>query len=105
MSTLDELWDVLDDAPRLDVDLIAAGLRERLKPQPWAEQALCAQSDPEAWFPEKGSSAREAVAICQRCPVAAECLDYALANGERFGIWGAVSEHTRRRLTQPNPAA
>ena len=64
----------------------------------WQEQALCAQTDPEAFFPEKGGSTREAKRVCVGCEVRAECLDYALANDERFGIWGGLSERERRRL-------
>jgi WhiB family redox-sensing transcriptional regulator len=66
--------------------------------QEWQERALCAQTDPEAFFPEKGGSTREAKKICTDCEVKAECLDYALANDERFGIWGGLSERERRRL-------
>lgn len=64
----------------------------------WQERALCAQTDPEAFFPEKGGSTREAKRICIGCDVRAECLEYALANDERFGIWGGLSERERRRL-------
>ena len=64
----------------------------------WQENALCAQTDPEAFFPEKGGSTREAKRICSGCEVRAECLEYALANDERFGIWGGLSERERRRL-------
>jgi WhiB family transcriptional regulator, redox-sensing transcriptional regulator len=64
----------------------------------WQEQALCAQTDPEAFFPEKGGSTRDAKKICMSCPVRAECLEYALAHDERFGIWGGLSERERRRL-------
>jgi WhiB family redox-sensing transcriptional regulator len=64
----------------------------------WQERALCAQTDPEAFFPEKGGSTREAKRICQGCEVRHECLEYALANDERFGIWGGLSERERRRL-------
>jgi WhiB family redox-sensing transcriptional regulator len=64
----------------------------------WHERALCAQTDPEAFFPEKGGSTREAKKICTGCEVRAECLSYALANDERFGIWGGLSERERRRL-------
>ena len=64
----------------------------------WQERALCAQTDPEAFFPEKGGSTREAKRICSGCDVRAECLDYALAHDERFGIWGGLSERERRRL-------
>ena len=66
--------------------------------QSWQEQALCAETDPEAFFPEKGGSTREAKKICTGCEVKAQCLEYALANDERFGIWGGLSERERRRL-------
>ncbi len=64
----------------------------------WQEQALCAQTDPEAFFPEKGGSTREAKRICVGCEVKSECLEYALGSDERFGIWGGLSERERRRL-------
>ena len=64
----------------------------------WQERALCAQTDPEAFFPEKGGSTREAKRICHGCEVQAECLEYALGNDERFGIWGGLSERERRRI-------
>ena len=66
--------------------------------QSWQEQALCAETDPEAFFPEKGGSTREAKKICTGCEVKAQCLEYALANDERFGIWGGLSERERRRV-------
>ncbi len=64
----------------------------------WQERALCAQTDPEAFFPEKGGSTREAKKVCSGCDVRSECLEYALANDERFGIWGGLSERERRKL-------
>jgi WhiB family transcriptional regulator, redox-sensing transcriptional regulator len=64
----------------------------------WQERALCAQTDPEAFFPEKGGSTREAKRICMGCEVRDACLEYALAHDERFGIWGGLSERERRRL-------
>jgi WhiB family transcriptional regulator, redox-sensing transcriptional regulator len=64
----------------------------------WQDQALCAQTDPEAFFPEKGGSTREAKKVCASCDVRAQCLEYALENDERFGIWGGLSERERRRL-------
>ena len=75
-------------------DLLEPGEGELL----WQERALCAQTDPEAFFPEKGGSTREAKKVCLTCDVRAECLDYALANDERFGIWGGLSERERRKL-------
>ncbi|WP_380169699.1 WhiB family transcriptional regulator [Jannaschia sp. R86511] len=64
----------------------------------WKDRALCAETDPEAFFPEKGGSTREAKRVCVSCDVRAECLDFALGNDERFGIWGGLSERERRRL-------
>jgi WhiB family redox-sensing transcriptional regulator len=66
--------------------------------QSWQERALCAQTDPEAFFPEKGGSTREAKKICVGCEVRGECLEYALEHDERFGIWGGLSERERRRV-------
>ncbi len=66
--------------------------------QEWQDQALCAQTDPEAFFPEKGGSTREAKRICKACAVRDECLEYALEHDERFGIWGGLSDRERRRL-------
>ncbi|SHG25441.1 WhiB family transcriptional regulator [Geodermatophilus nigrescens] len=64
----------------------------------WRLDALCAETDPEAFFPEKGGSTREAKRVCTGCTVRAECLEFALANDERFGIWGGLSERERRRV-------
>src|SRR5258708_220835 len=71
---------------------------EDVDDQGWQDRALCAQTDPEAFFPEKGGSTREAKRVCRSCEVRAECLDYALESDERFGIWGGMSERERRRL-------
>ncbi len=64
----------------------------------WQERALCAQTDPEAFFPEKGGSTREAKKVCLTCEVRSDCLEAALFNDERFGIWGGLSERERRKL-------
>ena len=64
----------------------------------WQDRALCAQTDPEAFFPEKGGSTRDAKKICASCEVRMHCLEYALENDERFGIWGGLSERERRKL-------
>ena len=80
------------------VDLSVPGLFVEDEEESWQDRALCAQTDPEAFFPEKGGSTREAKKICTGCEVKAECLEYALANDERFGIWGGLSERERRRI-------
>jgi WhiB family redox-sensing transcriptional regulator len=84
------------------------GLRPQVvdddNPLSWQTDALCAQTDPEAFFPEKGGSTRDAKRICTTCEVKAQCLDYALHNDERFGIWGGLSERERRRLRRSKSA-
>ncbi|HSW65563.1 MAG TPA: WhiB family transcriptional regulator [Bacillota bacterium] len=64
----------------------------------WQERALCAQTDPEIFFPEKGGSPREAQGVCNSCEVKADCLDYALGNNERFGVWGGLTDSQRKKL-------
>jgi WhiB family redox-sensing transcriptional regulator len=64
----------------------------------WQIDGLCAQADPDAWYPEKGMSAGPAKQICRSCPVRQECLEYALATDERWGVWGGLSERERRRV-------
>lgn len=71
---------------------------ELVRPPAWMEQALCTQTDPEAFFPERGCSARPALATCHGCPVEAECLAHAIANDERDGVWGGVTERHRRAM-------
>ena len=71
---------------------------QETNPLAWQADALCAQTDPEAFFPEKGGSTRDAKRTCSGCEVKAQCLEYALENDERFGIWGGLSERERRKL-------
>lgn len=74
-------------------------------PPPWTDDALCSQTDPEVFFPEKGGSTKRAKAVCAACPVAAACLDYALENREAFGVWGGKSEPERVELLQRRAAS
>lgn len=67
-------------------------------PPEWVADALCAQTDPEAFFPDKGGTTKPAKRVCADCPVTEQCLAYALATGQRFGVWGGLSERERRRL-------
>jgi len=76
------------------------------------QQAVCAQADPEAWFPDQGSSTRDAKRICRSCPLTrvedggnGRCLEVALANNERYGVWGGLSERQRRALRREQVAA
>ena len=71
-----------------------------IEPRPWAQEALCAETDPDLFFPEKnsGKTAQQAKEICGRCEVREDCLLYALTAGETFGIWGGTTESERRKL-------
>lgn len=64
----------------------------------WRSDALCAQTDPEAFFPEKGESLREGRTICAVCTVRAECLTFALDNNIEYGLYGGTNPMQRRRL-------
>lgn len=80
-------------------------------PPEWMARARCAGADTDAFFPDKGDNAAPARRVCNGdppdttnpvfegpCPVRTECLDWALDNNERFGVWGGVGERERRRL-------
>ena len=64
----------------------------------WRDLASCTEVDPEAFFPEKGGSTRAAKKMCAGCAVRAFCLEFALENDERFGVWGGMSERERRQI-------
>jgi len=69
----------------------------------WRSSAACLTHDPELFFPVGESDTsrpqiREAKAVCARCPVAAECLEYVLDTRQDFGVWGGTSVDDRRRL-------
>lgn len=70
----------------------------------WHRDALCAQADPEAFFPEKGGSPREAKQVCRRCPVREQCLTDAIAHDERFGVWGGIGTRQQRQTLAPTLA-
>jgi WhiB family transcriptional regulator, redox-sensing transcriptional regulator len=69
----------------------------------WAGRGACRGSDPELFFPitQSGpaiSQIAKARAICARCPVRAQCLEFAMDSGQDFGVWGGMSEGERRTL-------
>ena len=66
----------------------------------WKERALCAQTDPDAFFPDQGGSVAAAKRICKQCDVREECLEWALDAGEQFGVWGGLSERERRAVAK-----
>jgi WhiB family redox-sensing transcriptional regulator len=71
----------------------------------WQDDANCLGVDPDLFFPERGASTREAKEVCRGCVVREECLEFALRNGEKFGIWGGLSERERRRIRRQRAQA
>ncbi len=64
----------------------------------WHAEANCLGVHPDLFFPERGASTREAKEVCRGCMVREACLEFALDNGEKFGIWGGKSERERRGI-------
>lgn len=82
---------------------IAGSLNGFLDREDWVKGAVCSETDPEIFHPEKGGSTRPAKAICGGCPVRAQCLQYALEHNEQFGVWGGLSERDRREFKTRKP--
>lgn len=88
-------------------------MNEWSMPPEWTKHAVCAQTDPEEFFPDEGGITRVAKAVCngnpargvEPCPVRAQCLAYAIDNCEAFGIWGGMSYRERQRAKEWNEAA
>ena len=69
----------------------------------WVHRARCKDEDPELFFPigttgPAASQIAAAKAVCLRCDVRAECLEWAMATGQDAGVWGGLSEEERRAL-------
>jgi WhiB family redox-sensing transcriptional regulator len=75
-------------------------------PPEWTKLARCAEVDPELFFPEKGDvySPMKARLICNSCEVKVECLEYALDNNEKYGVWGGLTERSRQILRRKRVA-
>ena len=80
---------------------IAKTFMPRAEDLAWQDQAACREIGGDIWFPELGENVHSKVKrVCGACTVRTECLEYALAHDERFGIWGGKSERERRVLKQ-----
>lgn len=77
----------------------STGFDLTIKPEPWVADALCAETDPEAFFNDgKGVSYARAKAICAACPVVQDCGEYAIRNGIEDGVYGGLSPNERARM-------
>ena len=71
----------------------------------WQDLANCRGANADLFFPERGASTRQAKSICRACTVQNDCLEFAIKNGEKFGIWGGLSERERRKIRRERQIA
>ena len=71
----------------------------------WQDGANCKGANADLFFPERGASTRAAKAICRECGVREDCLEFAITTGEKFGIWGGMSERERRKVRKDRQIA
>jgi WhiB family transcriptional regulator, redox-sensing transcriptional regulator len=69
----------------------------------WIEQGRCIGEDPELFFPVGSSGpavaqAERAIAVCFRCSVRDDCLEWALETCQDAGVWGGLDEESRREI-------
>ena len=69
----------------------------------WRSDAACRNTNPDLFFPvgstgEAVEETQAAIALCRRCPVREQCLEFAMVTNQRDGIWGGMSEEDRRRM-------
>ena len=83
--------------PNIDLDELP---RDPSPPDFWQERAACFGIDPDLFFPVSEDEAGPALAFCGACKIREECLAWALKNGERYGVWGGLTEQQRRRLVR-----
>lgn len=95
-ASIDQLH--TDGTPRFDLAALP-------KAPPWMAEALCAQVDPDGFFPEKGGGTRAMKRVCAQCPVTEQCLRYALDRDESHGVWGGKSATERRKLVRARAAS
>ncbi|WP_406010726.1 WhiB family transcriptional regulator [Streptomyces sp. NBC_00637] len=69
----------------------------------WREHAECRHEDPDLFFPIGTSGpallqTEQAKAVCRRCPVREQCLEWAMETDQTLGVWGGTGENERRAL-------
>jgi WhiB family redox-sensing transcriptional regulator len=99
MREVDVRWLMTPEAPGVD-ELLA----EICNRPAWHRRAACRGQGTEAFFPARGEKTDAAKAICGGCEVRAQCLEDAMAHGDRHGIWGGLSVRGRRVLRRGRAA-
>jgi WhiB family redox-sensing transcriptional regulator len=74
----------------------------------WWQAAACRTADPDIFFPVSAhgpgrEDTARAKAVCARCPVRRQCLQFALATHQVHGVWGGTTEEERRLLMHVQP--
>ena len=83
----------------LDQSSLQGTTREsRFTSEEWKLDGVCRTIDPELWFPDAPQTGALAKKLCRTCPVIEECLEYALENGEMYGVWGGMGNSERKLL-------
>ena len=82
-----------------DVDLMALP-DDPLPPDYWQDRAACFGIDPDVFFPISEEEAGPALTYCGACRIREDCLAWAIKNGERYGVWGGLTEQQRRRIVR-----
>lgn len=85
----------LDMNPTTEIPALDAPVLEE---RPWAVYSACRAADPEIFFAATRADERAALAVCNTCAVAEQCLEFAIETRERFGVWGGTHERERRRM-------
>jgi len=67
-------------------------------PPVWTLDALCTQIGGDLWFPPRGGDQSQAKRVCAECPVAAQCLQYAIDINVEHGIWAGLPASKIRKL-------
>lgn len=82
-------------------------LRALVTPMPWEGDAACKGVPSDVFFPHTNSDHPQGLAaynqarlMCGECTVQEECLEWALENDERFGMWGGLSPTERNELVK-----
>lgn len=66
----------------------------------WMVQAACKDKDPDLFFPGEHEQrlTKAAREVCELCPVSVDCLEYAVKNNIKYGMWGGATEKQRRKV-------
>jgi len=96
-ATGGEAWLRIERFPEIDLDTLPPNPSP---PDVWQDRAACFGIDPDLFFPVSEDEAGPALTFCGSCRIREECLAWAIKNGERYGVWGGLTEQQRRRLAR-----